>query len=125
MGIPGLLIYLVFLFRCWKVLTAVIRRKTISAELRVMAGTLRAAFVVVATVAAFDSLTYNTNIPILHRRNPAFSHKRDQLWRVCSLHVARTRLRTRLEWSSLVICVESRESSSRTEALRKSNGSAE
>ena len=65
MGIPGLLIYLVFLFRCWKVLTAVIRRKTISAELRVMAGTLRAAFVVVATVAAFDSLTYNTNIPIL------------------------------------------------------------
>ena len=65
MGIPGLVIYLVFLFRCWKVLTAVTRRKTTSAELRVMAETLRATFVVVATVAAFDSLTYNTNIPIL------------------------------------------------------------
>ena len=65
MGIPGLVIYLAFLYQCWKVLTAVIRRKTISAELRAMAETVRAALVVLATVAAFDSLAYNTNIPIL------------------------------------------------------------
>ena len=65
MGIPGLVIYLAILYRCWKVLTAMIRRKTLSEELRVMAGTVRTALVVVATVAAFDSLAYNTNIPIL------------------------------------------------------------
>lgn len=65
MGIPGLVIYLAFLYQCWKVPTAMIRRKTTSGELRVMAETVRAALVTLMTVAAFDSLSYNTNIPIL------------------------------------------------------------
>jgi O-antigen ligase len=65
MGIPGLVIYLAFLYQCWKTLTAMIRRKTTSGELRVMAETVRAALVTLMTVAAFDSLSYNTNIPIL------------------------------------------------------------
>lgn len=65
MGIPGLLIYWAFLFQCWRATTAIIRRRGVSGELRVMAKTVRAAFVVLVTVATFDSLAYNVNIPIL------------------------------------------------------------
>ena len=65
MGIPGLLIYCAFLFQCWKVLTAIIRRRGISGELRMMAKTVRVALVVLLTVAFFDSLAYDINIPIL------------------------------------------------------------
>ncbi len=65
MGIPGLLIYLVFLFRCWKVLTSIIRRRRVSKDLMIMAQTLRAALVVLATVAFFDSYAYDVNVPML------------------------------------------------------------
>jgi len=65
LGIPGLLIYLAFLFQCWRTLTTIVRRKHVSKDVRVMAQTLRAAFLVVVTVAFFDSYGYDANIPIL------------------------------------------------------------
>ncbi len=65
MGIPGLVIYLAFLFRCWKTLASIIRSNHVSSEVRVMAKTLRAALMVLMTVAIFDSLAYNANIPIV------------------------------------------------------------
>jgi O-antigen ligase len=65
MGIPGLVIYLVFLFGVWRVLTSIIRRKVLSSDLRLMAQTLRAVFLVVVLVAIFDSYAYDINIPVL------------------------------------------------------------
>ena len=65
MGVPGLVIYLAFLFQCWKALTTVSRSKDVSSELRAMAKTLRAVFVVLVTVAITDSFAYSVNIPIV------------------------------------------------------------
>jgi O-antigen ligase len=65
MGIPGLAIYVIFLFQCWKTLAIILRRRGVSEEVLLMAQTLRAALVVLATVAFFDSYGYNANIPIL------------------------------------------------------------
>jgi len=65
LGIPGLLIYLAFLFQCWRALTSIVRKKHVSKDVRVMAQTLRAAFLVLVTVAFFDSYGYDANIPIL------------------------------------------------------------
>jgi len=64
-GIPGLLIYLLFVFQCWKTLTLIRRRKYASKDVLVMSQTLRAAFLVLVTVATFDSVAYGPNIPII------------------------------------------------------------
>jgi O-antigen ligase len=65
MGVPGLLIYVAFLIQCWRMLSSVIRRKYVSKDVRVMAKTLQAAFLVMVTVAFFESFGYDTNIPIV------------------------------------------------------------
>ncbi len=65
MGIPGLVIYLAFLYQCWRSLTAITRSKYVTSDVREMAKTLRAVLVVLFTVAAFDALAYNSNIPII------------------------------------------------------------
>ena len=66
-GLPGLIIYLAFLYQCWKVLKSIMRKRAegLSTEVRIMGETLRAAFLVLLTVAAFDSFAYNVNIPVL------------------------------------------------------------
>jgi O-antigen ligase len=65
MGVTGLIIYLVFLFQCWRVLSSIIRKKYVSKDVRVMAKTLQAAFLVMITVAIFESFGYDANIPIV------------------------------------------------------------
>ena len=65
MGFTGVLIYIAFLVQCWKVLSSIIRRKYVSKDVRVMAKTLQAAFLVMVTVAFFESFGYDTNIPIV------------------------------------------------------------
>lgn len=65
-GIIGLLIYFGFLIQCWRVLSAVIRKKrSISKDVRVMAMTLQAAFLVLVTVAFFESFGYEASVPIV------------------------------------------------------------
>lgn len=64
-GIPGLLIYSAFLFQCWKTLTLIRHRKYVSKDILVMSQTLRATFLFLVTVAIFDSVAYNPNLPIL------------------------------------------------------------
>lgn len=64
-GIPGLLIYWAFLFQCWRVLSSIMRRKYVSKDVRLMAKTLQAAFLVMVTVAFFESFAYDVNIPIV------------------------------------------------------------
>jgi O-antigen ligase len=82
MGLLGLFIYVAFLVQCWRVLTAVIRKKGVSADLRFMAHTLRATLLVIVTVATFASLAYNVDIPILGGLITALSFvTRDQLAR--------------------------------------------
>jgi len=68
MGLPGLVLYLIFLYRTFKVLTSIVRGEQSGAawaELRGMALSLRYAFIVLATVAAFDSFAYIPEIPIM------------------------------------------------------------
>ena len=65
MGIPGLVIYLAFLFQCWRTLRSITRSNYVSSEMRAMAQTLRAALVVLITIAIFDSVAYTSNIPIV------------------------------------------------------------
>jgi O-antigen ligase len=68
MGIPGLVIYLAFLYQSWRILRAITRKrraKIYSHDVLLMAETLRAAFLVLLTVAIFDSYAYNINIPVL------------------------------------------------------------
>jgi O-antigen ligase len=68
MGIPGLVIYLVFLYRCFESLNSIARSRYPGKDwqdLRALAMSLRASFVVVLTIAFFDSYAYDTNIPIL------------------------------------------------------------
>ena len=68
MGIPGLAIYLVFLYRCFKSLNSIVR-STYSGkdweDLRALAKSLRTSFIVVLTLAFFDSYGYDANILIL------------------------------------------------------------
>lgn len=64
-GIPGLVIYLMFLYQCWRVLKLVLRRKHLSKEVKLMAHVLQASLLVMLTVAATDSAAYDTNLPIL------------------------------------------------------------
>jgi O-antigen ligase len=68
MGIIGLLIYLAFLYQSWAILRSITRKgrtKNYSRDVHLMAETLRAAFLVLLTVAIFDSYGYNINIPVL------------------------------------------------------------
>ena len=68
MGVPGLIIYVVFLFNIFKVLNSIIRSRSPDPtwqNLRQLALTLRASFIVFLLVAFFSSLAYNTDVPIL------------------------------------------------------------
>jgi O-antigen ligase len=68
MGIPGLILYIAFLYQIFKGLSSIIRSRehgSTWADLRGMATMLRAAFVVLATVAFFDSFPYNADVPIM------------------------------------------------------------
>ena len=65
MGLPGVIIYWVFLFQCWRVLSGIMRRKYVTKDVRVMAKVLQAAFLVMAVVAFFESFGYDMNIPIV------------------------------------------------------------
>lgn len=64
-GLIGLAIYVAFLIQCWRVLTSIIRKKYVSKDVRMMARVLQAAFLVMVTVAFFESFGYDTNIPIV------------------------------------------------------------
>lgn len=68
MGIPGVVIYLMFLYQCFKALNPIVRSRYAGRdweELRALARSLRASLVVLLTIAFFDSYGYDTNIPIL------------------------------------------------------------
>jgi len=68
MGIPGLVIYIMFLYQCFKPLNSIVRSRYPGRDwedLRALANSLRASFVVVLTIAFFESYGYDTNIPIL------------------------------------------------------------
>ena len=68
MGIPGLVLYLVFLYRCFKPLNSIVRSRHPGRnwqELRGLAKSLRASLVVLLTIAVFDSYGYDPNILIL------------------------------------------------------------
>jgi O-antigen ligase len=64
-GVTGLLIYIVFLIQCWRVMSSIIRKKYVSKDVRIMAKTLRAAFLVMVTVAFFESFGYESSLPII------------------------------------------------------------
>lgn len=64
-GIPGLLIYLAFVVQCWRVLSVIRRRRHVSRDVVAMTQTIRAALVVLVTVAFFDSVGYGPNVPIM------------------------------------------------------------
>jgi len=68
MGIVGLAIYVMFLYQCFKPLNFIVHSKYPGKDwddLRGMAESMRASFVVLLTMALFDSYGYDTNIPIL------------------------------------------------------------
>ncbi len=68
MGFPGLILYIVFLYQIFKLLTSIVRSRQTGAgwaDLRAMATMLRGTFVVLATVAMFDSFPYNADVPIM------------------------------------------------------------
>ncbi len=64
-GIPGLIIYMVFLVQSWLVLGKILRKKHVPPEVLLMAQTLRASFLVLVTTAVSDSVAYDANIPIM------------------------------------------------------------
>ncbi len=68
MGIPGLILYVMFLYQTFKVLTSIVRSEQpgeVWRFLRALALSLRAALVVLATVAFFDSFPYLPDVPIM------------------------------------------------------------
>jgi O-antigen ligase len=68
MGLPGLAIYLVFLYQVFKQLNSILRVKTRSpvwTELRMMAMTLQAAMIAFLVTAISTSLEFNTDVPVL------------------------------------------------------------
>jgi O-antigen ligase len=68
MGILGLIIYIVFLYRCFKPLNSIVRTRYPGKDwqdIRALANILRASFVVILTIAFFESYGYDTNIPIM------------------------------------------------------------
>jgi len=68
MGIPGLVIYLVFLYQVFKMLNSIIRTRFSGPEwrdLRLLSISLRAALIVFLVFAFFDNLAFNADIPVL------------------------------------------------------------
>jgi O-antigen ligase len=68
MGLPGLAIYITFLYQIFKQLKLILRTKTRSpawTELRMMATILQAAMIAFLLIACFSSLEFNTDVPIL------------------------------------------------------------
>lgn len=68
MGIPGLVIYLAFLYQCFKTLTSVVKTEYPGKDwqdLRSLARSLRASLVILVTVAFFDAYGFDINIPIV------------------------------------------------------------
>lgn len=68
MGLPGLAIYITFLYQIFKQLKLILRTKTRSpawTELRMMAMILQAAMIAFLLIACFSSLEFNTDVPIL------------------------------------------------------------
>lgn len=68
MGIPGFVIYMVFVYQTFKMLNSIIRTRypgAIWRDLRALALSLRSAFALFAVVAIFINLAYNVDIPIL------------------------------------------------------------
>ena len=68
MGIPGLIIYIVFIYQCFKPLNRIVRGRYPGRDwkdLRALAQTLRASLAILLTIALFDSYGYDTNIPII------------------------------------------------------------
>jgi O-antigen ligase len=68
MGLPGLAIYIAFLYYLFKTLNSIIRTRTRSRsweDLRSLALCLRTAFILFLPIAFFDSLAYNADVPIL------------------------------------------------------------
>jgi len=68
MGLPGLVIYITFLYQIFKQLKLILRTKTRSpawTELRMMAMILQAAMIAFLLIACFSSLEFNTDVPIL------------------------------------------------------------
>ena len=68
MGFPGLAIYLVFIYQCFKALTSVVRTSYPGKDwqdLRSLARSLRASLVILMTVALFDAYAFDINIPVV------------------------------------------------------------
>jgi len=68
MGLPGLAIYLTFLYQVFKQLNSILKTKTRSPawnELRMMAMTLQATMCAFLLIAISTSLEFNTDVPIL------------------------------------------------------------
>jgi O-antigen ligase len=68
MGVPGLIIFLVLLFNVFKTLNSILRTRNPDPHwqnLRQLARSLRAAFIVLVPVIFFGSFGYNTEVPIL------------------------------------------------------------
>jgi O-antigen ligase len=68
MGVPGLTIFLVLLFNVFKTLNSILRTRNPAPNwrnLRQLARSLRAAFIVLVPVIFFGSFGYNTEVPIL------------------------------------------------------------
>ena len=68
MGVPGLIIYLFFLFYLFKVLNSIVRTRYPGPtwqNLRQLALTLRTVLIVYLPVSFFDSLAYNTDLMII------------------------------------------------------------
>jgi O-antigen ligase len=68
MGFPGLIIYLVFLYQCFKPLNSIVRSRYSGKDwqdLRALAKSLRASFFIIVTIAVFDAYGYDINIPIM------------------------------------------------------------
>ena len=68
MGIPGLIIYIVFLYQCIKPLNSIVRSRYPGKDwqdLRALAKSLRTTFGILISVAFFGSWAYDTNVPII------------------------------------------------------------
>ena len=68
MGLPGLAVYVAMLYYVFRTLNSIIRNKSRSRpwqDLRALAISLRTAFYLLLPIAFFDSLAYNTDVPIL------------------------------------------------------------
>jgi O-antigen ligase len=68
MGIPGLVIYLVFVYQVFKMLNSIIRNRFPGPEwrdLRLLSISLRAALIVFLVFAFFDNLAFNVDVPVL------------------------------------------------------------